>query len=412
MNGARGNGATGREPQRMFRVLLLGGLLVAVGGLVVLAPQGPVAAALAAAVPMLAVAALVVSVAALVVAADAWRRAAAARNDMLRLAASVDRSMRDIAIAGQSEPAVQSRIAVNDVPPLAQESGLQPDPIPVAEALAPRQIAELRSRLGKGIAPSLLDAGGDEAGSAMIGRAVNAALDSGEEFDISLQPIISIAQRETIGFELFARLKLDDGSETDLQRLESADRDTVRQFEAAMVEAGLVAARRRLGTRSQTMPCHIALSSAFLSHAESVRHLADTLSVHPASARSIILSVTPQDAASPDGSAGMQTLAASGARFCLEGWEGDEIAPANVVSHVKLPADRLLDRLRLGYIRQAGSEIVQAVAAAQLMLIATGVASDDDAGRLFEMGVDAMCGPHFAEPRPLRPAEGHDRPDV
>ena len=110
----------------------------------------------------------------------------------------------------------------------------------------------------------------------------------------------------------------------------------------------------------------------------------------------------------------VELLAARGVRFASEGWDEaqDSIAPGDgrSVAFVKLSANRLLDRERSKRRLVPAWSIVEQAATAKATIIATGVASDDDAVGLMDLGIDLMAGPRFGGPRRLKPEGGGHRP--
>src|SRR5690606_19737216 len=102
----------------------------------------------------------------------------------------------------------------------------------------------------------------------------------------------------------------------------------------------------------------------------------------------------------------LDKLTAAGFRLAAEGWEGEasDLAEAKSrgVHFLKFPANRLLDRERLRRKALSGTEVAEAAAAAGVTIIATGVARDDDAVGLIDLGVDMMEGDRFSGPRRMR----------
>ena len=72
---------------------------------------------------------------------------------------------------------------------------------------------------------------------------------------------------------------------------------------------------------------------------------------------------------------------------------------------IKLPAARLLDR---GTAKGAisGTGLIAMIAEAEIEIIATDVASDEDAVSLIDIGIDLMCGERLSPPRRIKD-DGH-----
>jgi EAL domain-containing protein (putative c-di-GMP-specific phosphodiesterase class I) len=121
------------------------------------------------------------------------------------------------------------------------------------------------------------------------------------------------------------------------------------------------------------------------------------LGQHPALSRSIILSVPA--AAIADGQHGqaLALLAETGARLAAEGWSGSpeelEAMHRHGVSMLKLPAAQLLNQPPAS--AQAIETLLGRAAAANLPVVATDVAGDEDVVRLIDLGVNLMAGPRF-----------------
>ena len=92
------------------------------------------------------------------------------------------------------------------------------------------------------------------------------------EFDIALQPIVSVSRSAASGFEVFASLPVEGGARIDLRRLaQTLPGVESAAFERILVTTALSAGRRRLGAASAAMPLHVAISEAMLAAMPGVR---------------------------------------------------------------------------------------------------------------------------------------------
>lgn len=225
--------------------------------------------------------------------------------------------------------------------------------------------------------------------------------------EISLQPIIAISTGAVAGFEVFARLTRIDGSETEIQRLPGGfAMDEVARFERSLVHAAIAASRRQFGVRG--LPLHVALSEALLTDSSAVTEIADLFRLHPAISRSVVLSLPIGVCLGASRAAldGLSTLANAGTVFAAEGWSGDHDQLPRLhdmgVAVLKLDAGRMLEEAAPDSTSPGSGELVQAAETAGLTVIASGVATDEDAIGLIDRGVDLMVGARFSGTRRLR----------
>ena len=146
---------------------------------------------------------------------------------------------------------------------------------------------------------------------------------AGGQPDLSLQPIIAAGRGEAGGFELHFHIQPEDGKPVDIRRLERqvADVDPAAYERLALVTA-TEAARRKLGDISEKMPVHIAVSSALLQDGMEFATVLDIFKLHPALARSVVLSLPSDLLQSGQHSAAIELLSSLGVRFVYEDWTG------------------------------------------------------------------------------------------
>lgn len=233
-----------------------------------------------------------------------------------------------------------------------------------------------------------------------------------DTLELSLQPIVSVSGNVVKAFEAFVHLGLADGQSVDLRRpAEPSDRFDRAAFECRIVTQAVEIGRRRLGAERETLALHCPISHALLDDPRQSAAVAELLRLHPTMARAIVLSAPSPllvDATRARRES-LEPLLAAGATFAAEGWDAPlETMPAlraSAVGFLKLDTDRLLDRDRTRRKSPSGFDVVSTAAECGIGVIATGVASDEDAVNLLDIGVEMMAGERFGPPRRLRAAE-------
>ena len=247
-------------------------------------------------------------------------------------------------------------------------------------------------------APDALDATGVEI-------ALRRMVASGHA-DLSLQPIIAAGRGEAGGFELHFHVQPAEGKPVDIRRLgrQVADVDPAAYERLALVSA-TEAARLGLGDISERMPLHVAVSSALLEDELEFVAVLDIFRLHPALAKSVVMSLPAELLESALHSDALRLLSGLGIRFAAEDWTGspaglDKLKQAGVGA-LKIAAERLLDRARVRKGTPSGAMIVGMAGDAGVDVIATDVQSEADAVSLIDMGVDLMIGDRLSAPRRL-----------
>jgi EAL domain-containing protein (putative c-di-GMP-specific phosphodiesterase class I) len=230
---------------------------------------------------------------------------------------------------------------------------------------------------------------------------------AGGEADLSLQPIIAAGRGEAGGFEVHFHVQPEEGKPTDIRRLQHhvADVDPAAYERLAVVSA-TEAARRGLGDISERMPLHIAISSALLDDGLEFATVLDIFKLHPALAKSVVMSLPAELVESGQHSAALELLSGLDVRFAAEDWSGsqaglDRLKKAGVGA-LKIAAERLLDRVKLRKGQPNGAALVEMAGAAGVDIVATDVGSEEDAVSLIDMGVDLMTGERLSAPRRLK----------
>lgn len=348
---------------------------------------------------------LVLAAAATAAAAYLHFRVARMQGDIDRLARSLDSALKDLAAGNERTSlslgalsqtidrqigGVLERIETHVQAPAAA------DPAPTAG------VGDNVVPLGMGIRKLAQKQGGGERLPAVW---------ADRELELSLEPIISVAQGAAVGFEVHTHILLEDGSERMVRRLSSAANPAdLAAFELALVKAAMHASRRQLGPDGAKLQLHVAISAALLGNEAAVDEVSGLLGLHAGLARSLVLSLPAELFATKDGAVqrGIVKLTVAGASLAAEGWpvESDTLARLKVqgVAIVKLSADRLLDRERVRRKALSGADLAELLHTAGLAIVASGVGADEDAVALLDLGVDLMSGDRFSPPRKLKPA--------
>ncbi len=231
--------------------------------------------------------------------------------------------------------------------------------------------------------------------------------------ELGLEPIVSVSRGAAVAFEVYASLLLEDGSEKMVRRLSGAvDPQDLVAFERTIVKAAMHASRRQFGSEGPSLPLHVAVSAAFLGDEASVREVSGLIGIHAGLARSVVLSLPAEVFTARDAAVqrGLIQLSVAGALLACEGWPGTpdarERLQARGAGIVKLSCDRLLDRLRQRRKGPTGADLADIAHGADMTVIATGVANDEDAVALLDLGIDLMGGERFSPPRKLKAPAG------
>jgi EAL domain-containing protein (putative c-di-GMP-specific phosphodiesterase class I) len=237
---------------------------------------------------------------------------------------------------------------------------------------------------------------------------------AGGHADLSLQPIIAAGRGEAGGFEVHFHVQPEDGKPVNLRRLERQVADVhAASYERLAVVSASEVARRGLGDVSDRRPLHVAVSSALLDDGLEFATVLDIFKLHPALARSIVMSLPAELLESGGHSAALDLLFGLDVRFAAEGTPASEAAFGQLkdagAGAVKIPAEKLLDRVKPRKGAPLGAALVEMADEAGVDIIATDVQSEEDAVSLIDMGVDLMIGERLSAPRRLETATSGKR---
>lgn len=355
---------------------------------------------------------LALSIIAAVFSARALSRANAVHAELSRVSRSADAAMRELSQRSTRDAATLdelSTVVAREVELFSQR--------PSRSKAAPAESAPQRdnivalasSRRSKAETPDVPLPAPVAAGPEQVGfeLAVQRAYVAGDP-DISLQPIVSIAQGAATGFEVFAHVNRDDGMSVDLQRLPYAlPTVSTAGFERWLVLGAISAGERQFG-QSESLPLHVQISEALLSDSDELNAVVEALRQSRTAQRTVVLSMPStlleRNARHVEA---IEMLVEAGARLAAESWSGNREALEKMkrsgVSLLKLTADRLLGRTKVP--RSAGTPIklLETAGALDIPIIAVNVGSDEDAVGLIDLGINLMTGNRFSGPRRLKP---------
>lgn len=325
--------------------------------------------------------------------------------ELERLTRSMDAAIKDVALRGDRAAARHEELNAavsNRLDDLSAR--LSPD----ADADEPRTaiVADTPAPARKGRQAHAEPHAPAAAGAPGVDIALRRVM-AGGQADLSLQPIIAAGRGEAGGFEVHFHVQPEEGKPVDIRRLghQVADVDPAA-FERLALVAAAEAARRQLGDISEKMPAHVAVSDALLDDGLEFATVLDIFKLHPALAKSVVVSLPFDVVDSGRHAAALELLSGLDIRFAVEDWPGSrpglDKLKASGVGVVKIAAQRLLDRVKLRKGQPNGAALVEIADGAGIDIIATDVASEDDAVSLIDMGVDLMTGERLSAPRRLR----------
>ena len=355
-------------------------------------------------VSLLSILAICVSAGALAVGILAAMRAKRVQADVERLARSVDATLRGLADGNSRNSSALG--ALTDT--IDRQIGGMLERIDIATSAQP--VAPARDISPKANNVVTLGAAARRAGAQKLPVGESAPLTwlAQGELELSLEPIIAVSQSAAAGFEVYANVSSTDGTAKLVRRLHpdipTADR---ARFEFALVKAAMHASRRQLPGDAAKLGLHVAISNALLADADATAEIVQLFELHPGLAQGVILSLPTELLVDPARSHQkvIARLAEAGVRLAGEGWpdpsDGLSVSESGL-SILKLTCNRLLDRDKIKRKAASGSDIAEIAGSAGLTIIATDVATDEDAVALLDLGIDLMAGARFSPPRRLR----------
>jgi cyclic-di-GMP phosphodiesterase TipF (flagellum assembly factor) len=351
---------------------------------------------------------LLLSLGAAAFAYRAFNRANLVAAELERLTRSMDAAIKDVSLRGDRDAAklaelnaaVSGRLdALSERLAPVEAAGDADEDRPAADTEASAPVRKSRQSPADALAP-------DPVGAPGVDIALRRMM-AGGQADLSLQPIIAAGRGEAGGFEVHFHVQPEEGKPVDIRRLQQqvADVDSAA-FERLALVAATEAARRGLGEIGERKPLHVAVSSALLEDGLEFATVLDIFKLHPALAKSVVVSLPAELVESGQHAAALELLSGLEIRLAAEDWSGsqsalDELKKAGVGA-VKIAAARLLDRVKPRKGPPNGMALVEMAEKAGVDIIATDVESEEDAVSLIDMGVDLMTGERLSPPRRLK----------
>lgn len=224
--------------------------------------------------------------------------------------------------------------------------------------------------------------------------------------EVSLQPIISVADSVAVAFDVFAHIERD-GASVDVARLAaSAAGMGVAEFERALITAAAETSLRKLGIAGERTPLHVPLSRALLDDAATFAATIDMFRVHPGLCRTLVLCFPAEVFASEALQGRLSQLTAASVPLAADGW-ADAFSPKGAfgqygIEYLRLSTDRLLEREKPSRGVRPLESILETASDATVTVVATGVSTDEDAVNLIDLGIDLLTGERFSGPRRLK----------
>ncbi len=224
-----------------------------------------------------------------------------------------------------------------------------------------------------------------------------------------VQPVVTLPQRRTHGFDLVPRLMLGNGElvdSVDFMPRRGSD-ELVRRTEGmAMVEAITIARRAR--SNGQPLALYIPLSRATLADHVAAEQLAASVEANRAVAPSFTFLVphTQWVELTTGERALTDSMVKKGASFSLSGVTGLRMDVAELaaqgVRSLRIDASRFIDAPET-FTDFHATDIASYVARSGVVLLASGITSERQIVELLDAGITLAQGPYIGAPGPIRP---------
>lgn len=238
---------------------------------------------------------------------------------------------------------------------------------------------------------------------------ISAALSEGK-VEVHLQPIVTLPQRRTRGYEALVRLRLDEN--TLLLPHEFLSVIEERGFGPtldALVLTRALAIARHLGAKQGDLFVSCNFSTATWSSSKALATLARILDKYREHTGHLIIEM-PQSVfrgLDPTSLGLLGAMSANGVRFALDQLVDLRLDPVSLfdrgIRFVKAPAALLLAHADGQAADIAAGDLAALLARASVVLIADEVQDDPTVADMIELGVAMGQGPVFSPPRPVKP---------
>lgn len=335
--------------------------------------------------------AIAISLAALAASSLAYRQGKemqrSAQDYFAKIENAARRLERDRLFAG--EDTRETDIRTSRRAPLAEKS---------AEAVS-------APRLAQGLRPTVIEGGKAKAErlSAEMSAADDAllvALDT-HALAVSLEPVVELQSSEVSAYRVHAHVNTADGLSVNLRRLEGNHPGIdPAKFDMELFHAAASAARRLPGALADETPLICPLGGATLGSPKDLRKIVAMMNNLPSLKSGLVLEIPAHALGSDDIMLfGAGLLADAAIRLGVEG---------------SLDRGRMKDiegRFEIEFWSMSGAEIsaeatsLFAIAAGggDAKIIATGLVEDHEIVAMIDAGITLVCGPRFADPKPVKP---------
>lgn len=224
-----------------------------------------------------------------------------------------------------------------------------------------------------------------------------------------VQPIVTLPQRRTHGYDLLPRLMLEDGDLADAPDFmpRNGGEDLIREVEfSALGEA--IAMGRRARTAGKPVKLYLPLSASTLADPESLERLQALLNANEAICDQLCFRIAESawSTLMADHESSIEAVARTRAGFSLNmvrslRFNFTQLAAMGVRS-VRADARRFIDN-PASYTDFHTADIAAYLDRFEIELIVTGVGSEQQILGLLDDGIGLVQGPHISEPGPIRP---------
>lgn len=224
-----------------------------------------------------------------------------------------------------------------------------------------------------------------------------------------VQPIVTLPQRRTHGYDLLPRLMLEDGelaTEADFMPRQGGE-DLIREIEfSSLGEA--IAMARRARTAGKPVKLYLPISPATLANEESHERLLALLGANEAICDLLGFRVaeTAWTSLTASHESAVESIAKHGVGFSLNKVRSLRFNFAQMaelgVRSVRAEASRFIDN-PASYTDFHTADIAAYLNRYEIELIVTGVATEQQILTLLDDGIGLVQGPHISEPGPIRP---------
>ncbi len=231
-----------------------------------------------------------------------------------------------------------------------------------------------------------------------------------------IEPIVTLPQRKTFGYDLVPRIVMEDGDFADAPDFmpRHGGEEVVARLEADAVDEAVVITRRSR-TAGTPIMLHVPISRATLGSAKAVELILAALDANRAIVSSLLFAIAQAEfkALAPKERASLAAIGKMGVGLTLSSASSLRFDYAELQGlgfrSVRIDATRFL-RQPEGFTDFHASDIAAYGRRFGIELIATGIIDEQQLLALFEDGMTLAQGPHIAKPGPVRPDLKLDRP--